>query len=102
MAKRSAIEKNKKRIQLVAKYAEKRKQLKDAVSRKSTRSAEEQFSLRLQLARLSRNGNPTRVRNRCQLTGRPRGYYRKFGLSRIALRELGSAGLIPGLLKASW
>ena len=102
MAKLSSIEKNKKRIRLVAKYAKKRKQLKEAISRQSTHTAEEQFAIRLKLASLARNANPTRIRNRCALTGRPRGYYRKFGLSRIALRELGSAGFIPGLLKASW
>ena len=63
---------------------------------------EERFEARLKLAELPRNGNPTRIRNRCEMTGRPRAYYRKLGMSRIALRELGSKGLIPGLVKSSW
>ena len=63
---------------------------------------EERFEARLRLAELPRNGNPTRIRNRCEMTGRPRAYYRKLGVSRIALRELGSKGLIPGLVKSSW
>ena len=63
---------------------------------------EERFEARLRLAEIPRNGNPTRVRNRCEMTGRPRAYYRKLGMSRIALRELGSKGLIPGLVKSSW
>jgi len=84
MAKKSAIEKNKKRQKLV------------------DLSLEERFKARLKLAELPRNSAPNRVRNRCEVTGRPRGYYRKLKMSRIALRELGSNGQIPGLVKSSW
>ncbi len=101
MAKRSAIEKNKRRRVLVAKYAAKRAKLK-AIARDSSLPQEERFEAHLKLAALPRNGSLVRVRNRCELTGRPRGYYRKLRLSRIALRELASAGQVPGMVKSSW
>ena len=101
MAKKSSIEKNKHRRQLVKKFAGKRERLL-GVANDESKSMEERFEARLKLAELPRNGNPTRIRNRCELTGRSRGYYRKFRLSRIMLRELGNKGLIPGLVKSSW
>ena len=101
MAKVSAVEKNKKRIRLVEKYAEKRAALK-AIALDDSLPLEERFEARLKLAKLPRNSAPIRVRNRCEVTGRPRGYYRKLKMSRIALRELGSQGMIPGLVKSSW
>jgi small subunit ribosomal protein S14 len=101
MAKKSAIEKNERRRRLVAKFKAKRAELKKIVMDRS-REPEERFEAVLALAALPRNGAAVRVRNRCALTGRPRGYYRKFGLSRIALRELASQGQIPGCVKASW
>lgn len=101
MAKKSAIEKNKKRQKLVEKYAAKRAELK-AVAMNEDLPLEERFKARLKLAELPRNSAPNRVRNRCEVTGRPRGYYRKLKMSRIALRELGSNGQIPGLVKSSW
>ena len=101
MAKKSAIEKNKKRQKLVDKYAAKRAELK-AVAMNEGLPLEERFKARLKLAELPRNSAPNRVRNRCEVTGRPRGYYRKLKMSRIALRELGSNGQIPGLVKSSW
>ena len=101
MAKKSAVEKNKRRRRLVAQHAVKRARLK-ALAKDDSVSQEERFRARLKLAELPRNSAPNRVRNRCELTGRPRGYYRKFRLSRIALRELGSMGEIPGLTKSSW
>ncbi len=101
MAKKSAIEKNERRRRLVAKFKAKRAELKKIVMDRS-REPEERFEATLALAALPRNGAAVRVRNRCGLTGRPRGYYRKFGLSRIALRELASQGQIPGCVKASW
>lgn len=101
MAKKSAIEKNKRRQRLVKQYAERRTRLK-AVAADETLSMEERFQARLKLAALPRNSAPSRIRNRCEMTGRSRAYYRKLGLSRIALRELGSKGLIPGLVKSSW
>ena len=101
MAKKSAIEKNKKRQKLVEKYAAKRAELK-AVAMNEDLSLEERFKARLKLAELPRNSAPNRVRNRCEVTGRPRGYYRKLKMSRIALRDLGSNGQIPGLVKSSW
>lgn len=101
MAKKSAIEKNERRRRLVAKFKAKRAELKKVVMDKS-RDPEERFEATLALAALPRNGAAVRVRNRCTLTGRPRGYYRKFGLSRIALRELASQGQVPGCVKASW
>ena len=101
MAKKSSIEKNKRRRKLVKQYTGKRERLL-AVANDEARSMEERFEARLKLAELPRNANPTRIRNRCELSGRPRAYYRKHRLSRIALRELGSKGLIPGLVKSSW
>ena len=101
MAKKSSIEKNKRRRALVKRYAAKREQLL-GVANDESRAMEERFEARLKLAEIPRNANPTRVRNRCQITGRPRANYRKFGLSRIMLRELGNKGLIPGLTKSSW
>jgi small subunit ribosomal protein S14 len=101
MAKTSAIEKNKHRRRLVARYATKRAELR-AVVRDRARPPEERFEATLLLAELPRNSAKVRVRNRCTLTGRPRGYHRKFGLSRIALRDLASTGQIPGMVKASW
>jgi len=101
MAKTSSVEKNRNRRKLVQQYAAKRAELR-AVTRDRTREPEERFEATLALAALPRNSARVRLRNRCQLTGRARGYHRKFGLSRIALRELGSAGQIPGLVKASW
>ncbi len=101
MAKKSSIEKNQHRRQLVAKFAARRAELSKIIKDRS-RPPEERFEATLLLAKLPRNSSPVRVRNRCAMTGRPRGNYRKFGMSRIALRELGSAGQIPGLVKASW
>ena len=101
MAKKSAIESNEKRRRLAKKYAGKRASLK-AIATDQSLSMEERFAAQLKLAELPRNSAPSRVRNRCQVTGRPRGYYRKMKMSRIALRELGSQGLIPGLVKSSW
>jgi small subunit ribosomal protein S14 len=101
MAKKSAIEKNKARRKLVKKFAGKRERLL-AVANDEAKSMEERFEARLKLAELPRNASKTRIRNRCEITGRPRAYYRKLGMSRIALRELGSKGLIPGLVKSSW
>ena len=101
MAKKSAIEKNKRREKLVKKYAAKRAALKSTAN-DQTLPIEEQFAARLKLAELPRNSSAVRVRNRCEVTGRPRAYYRKLKMSRVALRELGSQGLIPGLVKSSW
>jgi small subunit ribosomal protein S14 len=101
MAKKSAIEKNRHRRGMADRYAARRAQLR-AIVHDRTRAAEERFEATLMLAELPRNSAKVRVRNRCALTGRPRGFYRKFGMSRIAVRDLGSAGQIPGLVKASW
>jgi len=101
MAKKSAIEKNNKRRRMVKRHAEKRAVLR-AVIHDKTQPAEERFAAQLKLNQLPRDGAAVRVRNRCKLTGRPRGNYRKFGMSRIALRELASAGQIPGMVKSSW
>ncbi len=101
MAKKSAIEKNNKRKALAARYAAKRAKLKAAAMDENL-SLEERFKARLKLADLPRNSAPSRVRNRCEVTGRPRAYYRKLKMSRIALRELGSRGQVPGLVKSSW
>ncbi len=101
MAKKSAVEKNKRRMRLVKRFAAKRRNLR-AQARDPKLSPEERFAARLKLAELPRNSSMTRVRNRCALTGRPRGTYRKFRLSRIALRELASRGQIPGMVKSSW
>ena len=101
MAKKSAIERNKKRERLARKYAVKRAHLKSA-AKDENMSPEERFNARLKLAELPRNAAPVRQRLRCGISGRPRGNYRKFKLSRIALRELASAGQIPGMTKSSW
>ncbi|HWL21820.1 MAG TPA: 30S ribosomal protein S14 [Bradyrhizobium sp.] len=101
MAKTSAIDKNRKRTQLVQKMAAKRARLK-AVANDRQSNPEERFIAQLRLAELPRNASSTRIRNRCELTGRPRSVYRKFKLSRIALRELASTGQIPGMVKSSW
>jgi len=101
MAKTSAVERNKRRRRLSKKYIGKRARLK-AIARDRSRSMEERFQAQIKLAELPRNSAPTRVRNRCEITGRPRGYYRKLGMSRIALRELSAKGLVPGMIKASW
>ena len=101
MAKKSAIERNKNRKRLVKRYKVKRAELK-AVARNASATPEERFSAQLKLAALPRNSSAVRIRNRCQLSGRSRGVYRKFGLSRIALRDLASKGQIPGMLKSSW
>jgi small subunit ribosomal protein S14 len=101
MAKKSAVEKNRNRAKLVARHTARRAALR-AIIRDRDRPPDERFDAMLRLAELPRNGAKVRLRNRCSLTGRPRGFHRKFGLSRIAVRELGSAGQIPGLVKASW
>ena len=101
MAKKSAIEKNNRRRRLVARYAEKCARLK-ALAKNDSLPQEDRFAARLKLAKMPRNSAPVRVRNRCLLTGRPRGNYRKLKMSRIALRELASAGQIPGMVKSSW
>ncbi|PWC43810.1 30S ribosomal protein S14 [Azospirillum sp. TSO22-1] len=101
MAKTSAVEKNKRRAKLVKQFANKRAKLK-AIARDRSLSPEEQFQARLKLAELPRNSSKVRIRNRCELSGRPRAFYRKFKLSRIALRELASTGQIPGMVKSSW
>ena len=101
MAKTSSVEKNLRRQRMVKQYAKRRQRLKDDANNEALPS-EERFKARLKLAELPRNSSPNRVRSRCQLTGRPRAVYRKFKLSRIALRELASAGLIPGMTKSSW
>lgn len=101
MAKKSAIEKNKRRRRLVQRHAGRRARLL-AIASDRTQPQEERFAARLKLSEMPRNGSPGRVRNRCELTGRPRGFYRKFKLSRIALRELASSGMIPGMVKSSW
>ena len=101
MAKKSVVERNKKRQRLVEKYAEKRQECK-AIIKAANTSDEEFYAAQAKLAKLPRNGAPVRLRNRCSITGRARGYYRKFGLSRIAFRELASSGEIPGITKSSW
>ncbi|WP_031550768.1 30S ribosomal protein S14 [Parvularcula oceani] len=101
MAKKSMIERDVKRRKLAARYENKRSALK-AVMRDEDASPEDKFKAAMKLAELPRNSSPTRIRNRCLVTGRPRGYYRKLKMSRIALRDLGSTGRIPGLVKSSW
>ncbi|HLH11122.1 MAG TPA: 30S ribosomal protein S14 [Methylovirgula sp.] len=101
MAKKSSIEKNKHRAQLAKQYAGRRKRLK-AIAEDKSASMEERFAARLKLAELPRNSAPSRLRNRCEITGRPRGFIGKMRMSRIAVRELGAQGLIPGLVKSSW
>ncbi len=101
MAKLSSINKNERRKKLVIKYAAKYEKLK-AIADDESLEEGERLMARLKMAEIPRNGNPTRVRNRCATTGRPRGYYRKFGINRIELRQLGTRGMIPGLTKSSW
>ncbi|MEE2955215.1 MAG: 30S ribosomal protein S14 [Pseudomonadota bacterium] len=101
MAKTSAIEKNRKRTRMVKKYALRRQKLK-AIAKDQTLPVEDRFGARLKLAEMPRNSSPVRVRNRCEISGRPRGFYRKFKISRIALRDLASSGYIPGMVKSSW
>jgi small subunit ribosomal protein S14 len=101
MAKVSMVEREKKRERLVRQYAAKRAKLREIADDREL-PMEERFKARLKLAKLPRNSSPTRLHNRCQLTGRPHAYYRKLKVSRIALRDLGSTGQIPGLVKSSW
>jgi small subunit ribosomal protein S14 len=101
MAKLSSINKNNKRIKLVASFQKKRQKLKKIIMDKKI-SLEERFKAQQKLAKLPRNSSKTRIMNRCQITGRPHGVYRKLKISRIALRQLGLQGKIPGLVKASW
>jgi small subunit ribosomal protein S14 len=101
MAKTSSIEKNKHRREMVARFASRRAELKRVANDESL-TLEERFQARLKLAALPRNSAAVRIRNRCEFSGRPRGYYRKLKLSRIALRDLASSGLIPGMVKSSW
>ena len=101
MAKKSAVNRNERVKKLVKQHAAKRDALK-AIANDDNLPLEERFDARLKLAELPRNSSPVRIRNRCEVTGRPRGYYRKLKMSRISLRDLGSHGLIPGLVKSSW
>ena len=101
MAKQSSIQKNNKRILMVKKFSERRYNLKKKINDKNI-SMEERFKLQSKINELPRDGSRIRVRNRCKLTGRTRGVYRKFGLSRIKIRELSMAGLLPGVVKSSW
>jgi small subunit ribosomal protein S14 len=101
MAKQSSIQKNKNRERLVAKTASKRASLKAIIKNKET-SPEDRFNAVLKLAELPRNGSKVRLRNRCEVTGRPRGVYRKFKLGRVILRDLANMGKIPGMVKSSW
>ena len=101
MAKKSMIAKNLNRRKIVARYAEKRKELKAIIKNPKSSLDEKKLAL-MALEKMPRDANPIRIRNRCNLTGRPRGYYRKFGLSRISLREMANNGKIPGITKASW
>jgi small subunit ribosomal protein S14 len=101
MAKKSSIEKNNRRRRMAKRFSSRRMRLK-AIAGDRSKPIEERFAASLKLAEMPRNSSPTRIRNRCEISGRPRGFYRKHKLSRIALRELGSKGMIPGLLKSSW
>ena len=101
MAKKSSIEKNNRRKRMAKNAAARRAKLKAIVADRS-KPMEERFAATLKLAEMPRNSSATRIRNRCEMTGRPRGFYRKFKLSRIAVRELSSSGQIPGMLKSSW
>jgi len=101
LAKKAMIEREKKRQILVGKYAAKRAALKE-VAKDESKTMEDRFAARLKLAKLPRNSSASRMHNRCQLTGRPHAYYRKLKISRIALRELGSSGQLPGVVKSSW
>lgn len=101
MAKKSSVARNEKRRRLVEKYAEKRQQLQDVI-KDANSSSGARAEARTEMSKLPRNANPVRIRNRCQVTGRPHGYIRYFGLSRIAFREMAHAGELPGVKKASW
>src|SRR5215467_6377823 len=101
MAKKSSIEKNNRRRRMAKKFSGRRARLKE-IAMDKTKPIEERFAASLKLAEMPRNSSPTRIRNRCEMSGRPRAFYRKHKLSRIALRELGSKGMIPGLVKSSW
>ncbi|GHC63251.1 30S ribosomal protein S14 [Limoniibacter endophyticus] len=101
MAKTSSVEKNNKRRKLAAQYSERRQALKAIIMDRDL-PIEERFKAQLKLAALPRNSAKIRIRNRCEVSGRPRAYYRKLGMSRIALRDLGSNGMVPGLVKSSW
>ena len=101
MAKKSSIEKNARRRRMAKRFAGRRARLNE-IAHDKDRPMEERFAATLKLAEMPRNSSPTRIRNRCEVTDRPRAYYRKLKLSRIALRDLGSKGLIPGLVKSSW
>ena len=101
MAKTSSIEKNNRRKKLAKQFGAKRTALK-AIAMNQSLTLEERFAAQLKLAALPRNSSPNRVRNRCEVSGRPRGYYRKLKMSRIALRDLGNFGQVPGMVKSSW
>lgn len=101
MAKKSSIERNNKRRKMAAQYSSRRARLKEIASDRAL-PAEERFAARLKLAQLPRNSSPSRIRNRCDVTGRPRAFYRKLRMSRISLRDLASQGQIPGMVKSSW
>jgi small subunit ribosomal protein S14 len=101
MAKTSSVEKNNRRRKMVKQYANKRAKLKAIIQSKVT-PIEERFAAQLKLAEMPRNSAKNRIRNRCEVTGRPRAYYRKLKMSRLALRELSNQGLIPGMVKSSW
>ena len=101
MAKKSAVNRNNRVKRLVKQYAEKRAALKE-IANDDSLPLEDRFDARLRLAELPRNSSAVRIRNRCEVSGRPRGYYRKLRMSRIALRDLGAAGHVPGLVKSSW
>ena len=101
MAKKSSIEKNNRRKRMTKQAAPRRAKLKAIIADRK-KPMEERFAATLKLAELPRNSSKTRIHNRCEVTGRPRAYYRKFKMSRIAIRELGSKGLVPGLVKSSW
>ncbi|MEM1139200.1 MAG: 30S ribosomal protein S14 [Pseudomonadota bacterium] len=101
MAKKSMIARNRKRERLAKQYASRRARLREIADNKDL-PAEERFAARMKLAELPRNSSPTRINNRCDVTGRPRGYYRKLRMSRVTLRELASKGQIPGMVKSSW
>ena len=101
MAKTSSIEKNKRRRRMTAKFADKRAELK-AITRSKKTAMDERFAAQIKLAELPRNSSKVRIRNRCELTGRSRGFYRKLKLCRNQLRELASQGMIPGMTKSSW
>ena len=101
MAKTSSVEKNNRRRKMVKQYAGKRARLK-AITQNKAASMDERFAAQLKLTEMPRNSAKTRIRNRCEITGRPRAYYRKLKMSRLALREMSNQGLIPGMVKSSW